>query len=112
MSAQGYVKIYDKEKFEQVVRDFFENKVEHSFAKDLLENILRMAQKYYTFDDYVIRYVERGTTVWEDTDWIYREIRWYIRDMEAIRMYDIVSLCGQLEVALIEAQLKEIKVWG
>jgi len=111
MGADGHVKIYDKEKFEQKLRSVVENCIASTDAQQLVECILETAEKHYTFEGYIIRYAEYGTNTWQDVDWISRTIRWYFRDNERLRQYDVLYLIGQLEVALMEAEVKDIVVW-
>jgi len=111
MGADGHVKIYDKEKFEQVLRDFFCEEMEKPLAEGLLSHILETAEKYYTFGDYVIRYVEHGTNTWESTDWLYRTIKWYLEGQEHLQSYDKATFYASLEIVLMDVEVRDIVVW-
>jgi len=111
MSAEGHVKLYNKEMFIQGLQDVIKDEIPSPHAKCLAEQILEMAEKKYTFGEYVIRYVEFGTLTWEDVDWLSRTIRWYFRNSGLIQQYNSAYLIARLEVVLRDAEVKDIQVW-
>jgi len=111
MSAEGHVKLYNKEMFIQGLQDVMRKNITSAHARRLVEQVLEIVERYYTFGEYVIRYVEYGTSTWECVDWLHRAIYMYFRNGSLLRQYDVLYLIGQLEVALRDAEVKDIQVW-
>jgi len=108
MGADGHVIIYDKQKFKQIALDCFEEfeKAKGIDLSKLRKDFIVAVDKYYSFKDYVIRYVEYGTDYWDTHDWLWCHLFIY-HDLD-LNEEEIYHL---LDSKLEDAEIKDIEVW-
>jgi len=112
MGADGHVKIYRKEDFTRTLSEFLLQKEEKGINVNWLRSyMLRVADKYYSFEEYVIRYVEYGTETWDTNDWLVRLLKWHLQDRLNWTESDVHAFLDELELQLQEIELKDIMVW-